>query len=48
MRIFVYFPVFEKDYPEKCNYDNIINKLKDNNFTLIEDRFHSAWGKNRS
>ena len=39
--------LFEKDYPEKCNYDNIINKLKENSFTLIEDGFHAAWGKNR-
>jgi FkbM family methyltransferase len=40
--------IFEADYSEKCNYDNIINKLKENNFTLIEDGFHAAWGKNRS
>ncbi len=40
--------LFEKDYSDKCNYDNVINKLKEHNFTLIKDGFHSAWGKNRN
>jgi FkbM family methyltransferase len=32
--------IFEADQPHLCNYDNIITKLYNNNFTLINKRFN--------
>ena len=37
--------IFEKDYPEKCNYDKIIENLKKNNYKELVSGFHSVWKK---
>ena len=37
--------LFEKDYPDKCNYNKIIEKFKANGFKQIVDGFHSVWKK---
>ena len=37
--------MFEKDYPNKCNYAKIENTLKTNGFTCLVGRFHSVWKK---
>ena len=35
--------LFEKDSPDKCNYNKIIDNLKSNGFEQIVDGFHSVW-----
>ena len=35
--------IFEKDYPEKCNYNLITNNLKLHNFKQLESDFHEVW-----
>jgi FkbM family methyltransferase len=35
--------MFEKDCPEKCNYELIINNLKLHNFKQLESGFHEVW-----
>jgi FkbM family methyltransferase len=35
--------IFEKDYPEKCNYELITNNLKLHNFKQLESGFHEVW-----
>ena len=35
--------IFEADYPEKCNYDKIKNKLIEKNFKKILDGFQNVW-----
>ena len=37
--------MFEKDYPQKCNYDKIIENLKLHNFKNIVSGFHDMWKK---
>jgi FkbM family methyltransferase len=37
--------MFEKDYPDKCNYAKIENILKANGFTCLDISFHSIWKK---
>ena len=37
--------IFEKDYPEKCNYAKIIDNLKANGFTCLVSGFHEVWKK---
>ena len=34
--------IFEADQSHLCNYDNIITKLHNNNFTLISKRFNGV------
>lgn len=38
--------IFEKDYEHKCNYDNIIKELINNNFKEVLSGFHSVYIKN--
>jgi hypothetical protein len=38
--------MFEQDYPNKCNYDNIKSKLIKYKFRQIERGFHEVWIKN--
>lgn len=35
--------IFEEDYPQKCNYENIKIKLKENKFKQIKNGFHNVW-----
>ena len=35
--------IFEADYPEKCNYEKIINNLRLNNFEETEGGFQNVW-----
>ena len=35
--------IFEKDYPDKCNYDDIKIKLKEKRFKQIKNGFHNVW-----
>jgi len=37
--------LFEKDYPNKCNYEKIAATLRANGFTCLDGRFHSIWKK---
>jgi hypothetical protein len=37
--------LFEKDYPNKCNYDKIINTLRAKGFTQLKSGFHEVWRK---
>ena len=37
--------IFEKDYPEKCNYDKVIDNLKKNNYKELVSGFRSVWKK---
>lgn len=37
--------LFEKDYPQKCNYIKIEDTLKANGFTCLDGSFHSVWKK---
>ena len=37
--------IFEKDYPDKCNYDKVIENLKKNNYKELVSGFHSVWKK---
>jgi len=37
--------MFEKDYPEKCCYDKIIENLKKHGFNNIVSGFHEIWTK---
>jgi len=37
--------IFEADYPEKCNYDKIKNKLIEKNFTKILEGHQNVWIK---
>jgi len=37
--------LFEKDYPNKCNYEKIENTLRANGFTYLDGSFHSIWKK---
>jgi FkbM family methyltransferase len=37
--------MFEKDYPENCNYDKIMKMLADHNFTQVESTMHEVWEK---
>ena len=37
--------LFEKDYPNKCNYNNIINNLIKHNFKNTVSGFHDVWIK---
>uniref|UniRef100_A0A6C0IAS5 Methyltransferase FkbM domain-containing protein n=1 Tax=viral metagenome TaxID=1070528 RepID=A0A6C0IAS5_9ZZZZ len=37
--------IFEKDNCNTCNYDKIINNLRNNNFEQIEDGTHQVWHK---
>jgi FkbM family methyltransferase len=37
--------IFEKDYPQKCNYAKIDAALKERGFTCIVNGFHSVWKK---
>jgi FkbM family methyltransferase len=36
---------FEKDFPERCNYEKIKQKLKEHGFNQILDGFHEVWKK---
>lgn len=41
--------IFEKDYPQKCDYNKIMDKLKEHGFKCIHsmnDGFHEVWKKN--
>jgi FkbM family methyltransferase len=38
--------IFEADYPEKCNYDKIKNKLKEKNFSNLVKGHQNVWIKN--
>ena len=38
--------IFEQDYPQKCNYNKIIENLRKNNFREVVSGFHSVWKKN--
>ena len=35
--------IFEADYPEKCNYEKIRDKLKDNNFKCLINGHQNVW-----
>ncbi len=35
--------MFEADQPHLCDYDNVINKLNNNGFTLIDKRFNEVY-----
>ena len=35
--------MFEADQPHLCDYDNVINKLTDNGFTLVDKRFNEVY-----
>jgi len=37
--------LFEKDYPNKCNYEKIAVTLRANGFTCLDGSFHSIWKK---
>ena len=37
--------IFEKDSPDQCNYDKIINNLVSHNFVQLEGGFHEVWKK---
>lgn len=37
--------IFEKDYPQKCNYAKIEAMLKEEGFKCIVSGFHSVWRK---
>ena len=37
--------LFEKDYPNKCNYTRIADTLRANGFTCLDGSFHSVWKK---
>jgi hypothetical protein len=37
--------MFEKDYPNKCNYAKIADTLRANGFTCLDGGFHSIWKK---
>lgn len=37
--------IFEADYQDKCNYENIKNKLLGNNFSIIEEGFQNVYIK---
>ena len=37
--------IFESDYPENCDYDEIKKSLKLWGFSVIIDRFVSVWAK---
>jgi FkbM family methyltransferase len=37
--------MFEKDYPNKCNYAKITDTLRANGFTCLDGSFHSIWKK---
>lgn len=37
--------LFEKDYPNKCNYEKIEHTLRANGFTCLDGSFHSIWKK---
>jgi FkbM family methyltransferase len=37
--------IFEADYPEKCNYDKIKQKLRDNFFTNVLEGHQNVWLK---
>lgn len=37
--------IFEKDYANKCNYDKIMNELKNHGFKNIVPGFHEVWSK---
>jgi hypothetical protein len=37
--------LFEKDYPNKCNYEKIAATLRANGFTCLDGSFHSIWKK---
>ena len=37
--------LFEMDYPERCNYNNIIDNLILHKFIQLEDGFHQVWKK---
>ncbi len=37
--------LFEKDYANKCNYDKIINTLREKGFTQLQSGFHEVWQK---
>ena len=39
------FIMFEKDYPDKCNYEKIINNLKVHGFKNVITGFHEVWRK---
>ena len=38
--------MFEKDYPDRCDYDAIKLNLINNNFKPVEEDFHEVWIKN--
>ena len=37
--------IFESDYPEKCNYNKIVNKLIEKKFNKILDGHQNVWIK---
>ena len=37
--------IFEQDYPQKCNYNKIIDNLRKNKFREVVSGFHSVWKK---
>jgi FkbM family methyltransferase len=37
--------MFEKDYPKKCNYNKIFDKLRKNKFERLVTGFHEVWKK---
>ena len=40
--------IFEKDRPDKCNYDSISSKLKEFGFKCLEEGFNEVWEKSAS
>lgn len=40
--------LFEKDYPDKCDYDRIENNLRYHGFECVESGFHSVWKRSQS
>ncbi len=40
--------IFEKDSPNKCNYNKIMKNLKNKNFRQIVDGFHTVWIKDNN
>lgn len=37
--------IFEKDYPQKCDYGAIIRKLEEHGFKSVVEGFHEVWAK---
>jgi FkbM family methyltransferase len=39
--------IFEKDYPKKCNYNKIFDKLRKHKFERLVTGFHEVWKKGK-